>query len=596
MDEGDLLWYFGSNYEQFLALAPGSLGVREIAPVGQLINTVAERISRELLELDQRLMSGKFTMSWAASDIAERSPMTSDLYLDACRAIALMEAAKAGGRHVVVVEDRGLGRALARMGRRAGLAVRREPGGDTTRVNIRARLTGLRVHLGFLRDWWRLRSALGRHPVAPTALAGCAPWLMSWIDGRNAERGPPARDRFLGDLPGWLRQSGLRIGWLGNPAPWITSIENVAAEAARRRSQDPCVLVSALFGVGSLLRAYLRFLAMPFALRRGLVLAGVDVTPLVRRALARVMASPRLVSAALYAGLARTLKRRGLEPKVIVYTYENQPWEKAMLLGFRSVLPSTMLIGVQHAPLAEKYLAGHPSTGQWRDGSAPDLLLTIGTEFRERLIALGAPADRVQVGGALRFDGMLASAVDRPVRASQQQLLVLATCSMDPLDSFELVHKAAVATVGIDRLRLAINVHPMVAADFSTTIRDRLSRLVDCQHVDFVEGSAVDWLGRADMLLYNSSSTVFEAAAMDVPAIYVGSSLGLDIDAMSGPGILRCRESHELRRHIEALLNDHELRRRSIEAARAHLRHCFAVPDADFWTGLVQRTMSGAPR
>src|SRR5262249_44890984 len=163
-------------------------------------------------------------------------------------------------------------------------------------------------------------------------------------------------------------------------------------------------------------------------------------------------------------------------------------------------------------------------------------------------------------------------------------------------DSFELVHKAAVATSGIERLRLAINVHPMVGTDFRISIRDRLIRLVDCQHVDFVDGSAVDWLGRADVLLYNSSSTVFEAAAMDVPAIYVGSSLGLGIDAMSGPGILRCRESEELRRHIEGLLNDHELRRRSIEAARAHLRHCFAIPEARFWTGLVQQAVSGAPR
>jgi len=31
---------------------------------------------------------------------------------------------------------------------------------------------------------------------------------------------------------------------------------------------------------------------------------------------------------------------------------------------------------------------------------------------------------------------------------------------------------------------------------------------------------------------------------------------------------------------------------RSIEAARKHLRPCFAIPDAGFWTGLVQQAVS----
>jgi len=34
----------------------------------------------------------------------------------------------------------------------------------------------------------------------------------------------------------------------------------------------------------------------------------------------------------------------------------------------------------------------------------------------------------------------------------------------------------------------------------------------------------------------------------------------------------------------------------ALDRASKHLRHCFAVPDAGFWTGLVQQAVSGTLR
>src|SRR5262249_505257 len=142
--------------------------------------------------------------------------------------------------------------------------------------------------------------------------------------------------------------------------------------------------------------------------RRRLAIGGVDVTPLIRWARGREAVSTRLVSASMYHGLARGLRRLRVAPRAVLYTYENQPWEKLMLAGFRRALPSTILIGVQHAPFAEQYLGAHPSRRQWHDGTTPDLLVTIGEEFRDRLIARGAPPERIVVGGALRYADILA--------------------------------------------------------------------------------------------------------------------------------------------------------------------------------------------
>jgi glycosyltransferase involved in cell wall biosynthesis len=578
-----LLWYFGGSYEELVRISSSLSAACTVVPVGDRLNALAERLWNELIGLDERLASGRFPLSWTASDIAEFNPYTSDLGLNLCRAVALVEAARSGGSHLVVVDDDGLGRALAKTCRRAGIAARWRGRGRRWLVPW---AKALRAHLWFLRDWMRLRRALARHAASPAALSGRAPWLMSWIDGRGSPE-PAERDRFLGGLPGWLRQDGCRIGWLGNPATWVTSNDDVAADAARGRGQEPCVLVPAFQRLADLPRAYLHLLAIPFAVRARLTIADVDVTPLVRRALARVMASPKLVRAALYADLAKAIERRGLRPELVLYTYENQPWEKAMLLGFRRALPATRLIGVQHTPFARNWISGHPGTRQWRDGTAPDLLLTIGAEFRERLLATGAPAERIRVGGALRFDRPAKAAAAPSPHRSDGSRRVLVTCPMEAGDAFELAHKAASATSALG-VRTLINFHPMVDASFRTAVRERLTRLIDCRHVDFVDGNAAAWLGQADVLLYTSSSTVLEAAARDIPVIFVGSSIGLDLDVMPEPGTLRCRDAGELRRHIERVLDDPELRRMCIEAGRRNLERCMAEAEPETWLDTVR--------
>lgn len=258
-----------------------------------------------------------------------------------------------------------------------------------------------------------------------------------------------------------------------------------------------------------------------------------------------------------------------------------------MLAGFRRALPATRLIGVQHAPFAENYLSAYPSRRQWREGPVPDLVATIGQDFRDRLVALGAPADRVTIGGALRYTAILAAQSGTRQPAAGGPHLVLAACSMDEREALELAHKAVDATSGLDGVRLAINFHPMVSAHFRTAIRERIASLCDCRHVEFVEGGAEEWLGRTSIVLYSASGTAFEAVARGIPAIFVGSELALDLDKMAGQGGLRCRGVDELRRVISRLLDDADFRRANVVAAQVHLRQCFTTPTAQVWSGLA---------
>jgi hypothetical protein len=578
---GRRVWYLGSDYARYLELEEAA--PQNLVRSGEAINDIAARISRDIIDLDARLASGRFWMTWLASDIAERNPYNSPFFLDVCRAIALVEAARKGGRHTVVVDDASFGGALAALCRDNGLVARVRDLRPRRNLLLRA----LRSHAGFMLGWLRQWRALRRSPGDLAGLSGRRVWMMSWADGEN--RGEV--DRFLGKLPLWLRQSGSEVGFLYNPIAWMRSIDSIAAAVAH---QGSAVLAGQFFGFCGLVQCYLSLLAFPLTLRRRFVLQGVDLTRLMWLSVRRELASSRLPAAALFQYLAPHLKRLGVCPQTLFYVWENQPWEKTMLAGFRRALPSTTLIGIQHAPFAERFLSGHPSARQWRDGTTPDLLLTAGPGFRARLIALGAPPSRIIVGGTLRYCD-LCSPVFRSTNAvSNKARLVLAACSMDPRDSLELAYKAILATASLPDVRLAINFHPLIEAPARASMRARLVRLADCQHVDFVEGGAMQWLNRADILLYNSSSTAFEAASLGIPVVFVASDLLLDVDVMSGAGTPEGRHPDELRRQIIELLDSADKRERTVAAAKSHLQNCLSASAPDVWTALVGSAVAEA--
>lgn len=581
------IWYFGADYAQFLELVARADSVHTVIKVGDVINAVATRLRPQVLEIDQSLASGWFRLAWASSDLAERNPLSSDLYLDLCRGVGLVEAAREGGRHLVLVEDVSLGRCLAKLCRCAGVKVRAFVG-----TNLWSRIReAARAHLAFLYGLAKQRHALWRHRVDPAMLVGCTALLISWADAGEGQL--RATDRFLGNLPTWLRDEGEKIGWLLNPTAWVHPIEKIAATVRQRASSaEPIVLVGALQGFLALVRAYACLLVFALAARRRLLLSGIDVSPVVQWFVGQEMSSPRLVFAALFYSIAGGLKRHGISPKVLIYTYENQPWEKAMLIGFRRALPATTLVGVQHAPFAENYLSIYPTELQWRDGTAPDLLMTIGDEFRARLLTLGAPARRIMVGGALRFPTIASEHASAPRRYGGECFKVFVTCSMDPREASELTHKVAVATAGVPGIRLLVSFHPMLEEALRAKIRGRVARLTDT--VEFVADPAHGWLREVDLLVYSWSGTSFEAVALGVPAIYVESDLLLDLDKMAGRGTLRCREPAELRRMIQKLMSDGEARSNAVSAGQIFLRRCFAAPRYEFWTQLARESRATA--
>jgi hypothetical protein len=542
------------------------------APVGDLINAVATELRPALTNLDGAVF-GPGGTDWAAALLAERNPYTSDFLCSVAGAVALVRHARAFGDVFVVTDDPTLGAALAETCRLAGLSVQ---WARPARWGGTARVWG-----ALIRGWAREMMVLRRHGLGADRLPSGGMWLLTWAGPDVFPAGQPLqRDRFFGGLPGWLHESGIPFGIVGNPTGWLGGDDATARTAAL--AGDPAVLIPALTGLWDRMRAAWAAWRLPAAMRSSWVLAGISVAPMVARAIEQERRSGVAARALLFAAIGR---QGGRAPDVVLYPYENQPWEKQLIAGFRRHCPSTRLIGFQHSPFADRYLSADPSRRQLAENLFPDVLVASGSAFRDRLRTCGVPESRIVVGGALRSPD-LAGPVAAPRRCARLAR-VLASLPMQAGESVDLAAKAVAACAGL-AVDLVVNFHPML----DSATRSRIRALVGegagaAANVEFSDAPARALLPETDLLLYNSSGTVFEAAALGIASIYVGPEAGLDLDKLPGGNPWGCRSAGELRRMLAALEADPAPLAAHAVALASCLGSVFAPPDREVWLNLL---------
>lgn len=571
-------WYLGASYAKYLAVTEAVPAAWRVVDVGDMVNDAAARLSPLLAQLDDHVFSGRPPLDWWAGHAAERNPYASDFYLSLSQAVALVEAAREGGLHVVAVDDPSLGRALVETLRRAGLKAHwRGPRESAlSRPWDRAKAVA-----SALRDAWRGHRAMRRFALVPQNLAGQRLWVLSWVRADSFPAGAPAtKDHFFGALPLWLIEWRVRWGWLANPTGWLGDSASIAAAVAR--ASEPATLIASFIPWRARLGAAWRVFAPLLSCKLAIHALGVDLSAMIRRATDQDLALGIVARTRPFREVARQCRKLGVEPETLLYTYENQPWEKQLLAGFRQHLPATRLVGFQHTIFADRYISALPTKAQLEAGLFPDLLLVSGEEFRDRLIEQGVPAERLAICGALRFPD-LADLGAEATRPPQAVATVLATLPMQGDEALELAHKAALAIGGLDGMRLLINFHPMMNKAARKSIEERIAALDLGDKIRLVDGAARHWLEECDLLLYNSSGTVFEAARIGRPAIYVGPSTGLDLEKLPGGSSLRCRSPQELASLLSALRNDPQAIAAAIQDMRTKTVKCFSPPHKEMW-------------
>ncbi|MCX7309628.1 MAG: hypothetical protein NTZ72_17470, partial [Afipia sp.] len=102
--------------------------------------------------------------------------------------------------------------------------------------------------------------------------------------------------------------------------------------------------------------------------------------------------------------IPRLLRKLGASPKSIITTYENHSWEKVLTGAVRKFLPSTRVVGHNHALVSPFYVSMNPAPGDIVANVVPDCVMTLGALTGEDLARRGFPPGRLAIAGGLRFE------------------------------------------------------------------------------------------------------------------------------------------------------------------------------------------------
>ncbi|KAF0232872.1 MAG: hypothetical protein FD177_2128 [Desulfovibrionaceae bacterium] len=598
---GDRLLYAGQDAAacQTLLTALGTHFTH--VPLGESVNRHAEVLRDDFINLDKHLDQPVEDRLWQASDMAERNPFTSTLFQDACLYLACEEVLDVPfGRLLVVVENPSLGQALFQLAKRKGWRSSWRTGSTLCDafpwlIRFKKRWTclreALRCRLDLLKDLRRRKAVLARLGISrPKAGPQAFDTLLTvWAvtDTFPASR-PKTHDPYWGELPEYLAREGQRVLSLATPAAWVEPFEDIAASIAA--SPEAVVLPEQCQSLPRAAWDALRTLFWTAKLRTPVILAGKDLTQLIRDGVWHERAKSRQMVALGYERVGPALKAWGMVPRQALHLYENQPWEKCLRRGFRDALPQTSLAACQHVPFSRLYLSFIPSRRELDAGLTPHRLIVPGEFWREVYLQAGYAPDQIVVAPSLRFSylfssacsgshefagaskvnivpqtpdsppqgGMVPPAQSESRKSGAMPLTMLVAGGMDPMELRELLLArlipASRVLLGLDVL---LKFHPKMEPSAVAAILADLKQVPGFGFT-LTTHAIADLLPQVDAVLYTSSGVCYEALAHGKHALYVGSDMRLDINKLDWfPDLHRkTRSPQELSRAIEEILNE----------------------------------------
>lgn len=488
---GAVKFYAGKDYQTFRSLAP-------VQPLSGFFSAVQARVYDFLVEIDGVLQD-------VYADTASHNIYLSPLPGRALRVAAMVVAARQYPDSLYIVDTKTEVYLYSRVLRAEGFIC---PDGRYFYA-LPDLLRGLRDGVKFF--VCALKKLARRVPVHKSGRHKF--WFVSWLNNNSLSSDDlMQRNRYYGDMAAVCARRH-DTGIIGRAIRGVDAPEAIVMMQDYRRLADL---------VHGLLRG-LSFTRRIFWTYKALV---CDMTPLVRHSLAMDILSGRYIETYLDYRAACRFAEDLPDDARIIYPFENQPWEKAMLKAFAEAGKDLKVYGYQFFPLPPALLMDRFSAYQRQCCALPIALMTSDKSSKE---LLSASAMKTLPAGSQRYK----SDLDREPSFSEgfSSHIVLCSLFLDENEAVELAMKSMLATAAL-HVRLWINMHPMI----SVHVHEKICTMACAyDHVEIRDEAFSVLVPQAGVVLYNSSSVVYDAVFQGIPAIYVESDLMPDMNRFYGP-------------------------------------------------------------
>lgn len=362
------------------------------------------------------------------------------------------------------------------------------------------------------------------------------------------------KDRYFGDLLSGLCKSGLKVELVGKTLDFTTSFKSIVKSAVNNKNDF--YLFQDFIKINNLLKIFVQSFTFLKYFRTSFFVDGVNFSILWRWFCIKDTLKPRILYAMEVYYASKNLFKYISNYKIkLLYPYENQPWEKTLMLAFKEIFNSDQAYAYQHFPVSSDYLTAYPSNVYVKKKLAPKILLS-DRLFGEELTKNNF--NEYFLLGNYRLKQSLAMFQENSKIKFKDSKIILCSCPIQMTDSLELVLKSIkiinlISPEILQKISFVINFHPYMSNTDKTLIRKISDR---CKiKIIFSPLIADEILPNTTIVFYNSNSICFNAAAMGIPAIFVSSDFLIDVDRIPEVSI-KAGSAQATAKIVEKLFDD----------------------------------------
>ncbi len=221
------------------------------------------------------------------------------------------------------------------------------------------------------------------------------------------------------------------------------------------------------------------------------------------------------------------LSRKKIRIRSLIFTYENNAWEKAFIKKIRQCYPETTSIGYQHSTTTPNFLYYYVSNDPIDQKYIPDYVITNGEYSSSFFRANNFPRDKIITGGVLRYlSGKRTNTIPSGSLQHNNRILVTPPGIID--EAVELLEKLFEALKNNPELEILVKVHPFLSR---AKLEERIPFAL-IKKIHYTTRPLQEILPDTNLLVYSTTSTCIEALSMGIPVLKIKSEHRLDLDPL----------------------------------------------------------------
>lgn len=348
-------------------------------------------------------------------------------------------------------------------------------------------------------------------------------YLISWVDGRSFTQGDFwIQNRYFGFLPEFLKKN-VPFQIVGRVMSGVLDYKETINNGLNQDHEIS--FIEDYLSIWDPICAFFHALKLFKYTKKEYKWGGINFSPFVKECLISDYVSGRYLNSLINFYAFQKMLKKIPQQSIIIYPFENQPWERALNLAKRMADKNIRCLAYQFFPIPKRFLIHRFSNLQVALKLTPEAILTSDkcTEklFHEQHITT------IPIGN-FRYEFLRGPKPSLGKNFNKNNILCCP--SFDSMEAIELSSKAIEATKGLC-CNLWINFHSLLSMDTKVEILEMAEKN---SHVLVRDLPLSQLISDVSIVLYQSSSVAYEAVLQGIPALYVESDLKIDLNRFYG--------------------------------------------------------------